>query len=182
MEFFEYKLHFFNKIFDKFYKVIYNLIILERMFFMQEKNNKKTLVIVTIALLVPAIIAIMIITLTSNNISNNAENNNSSIFSFFNNIKNKKVTKDNYEDISNEISSKLGEDEELYYFSYAITYYTLQNSIINPDDDNAKYSNIYGKTVKELIDEGKKFMEETGMTIENFKYYLENSNNDTINE
>lgn len=38
------------------------------------------------------------------------------------------------------------------------------------------YANIYGKTVQQLIDEGKQLMEENNVTIEQMKEQLKNSN------
>ena len=37
------------------------------------------------------------------------------------------------------------------------------------------YKNIYGKTLNQLIDEGKQFMEENNVTIEQFKQQVKDS-------
>ena len=88
-------------------------------------------------------------------------------------IRYKYITAENYEQIANEITEKLGDSDDSYYFTYAcITYITkdgLTEDYFNNPEDSKLYKSIYNKTVNQLIEEGKKLMEENNMTLEKFK-------------
>ena len=47
-------------------------------------------------------------------------------------------------------------------------------------DKSAMYVNIYGKTVKQLIDEGKKLMKDNKVTLEEYKQGLKQLGNTII--
>lgn len=109
-------------------------------------------------------------------------NTNGGIFS--KSIKEETITEENYQEMMDKIEEEMKDDEELYYLSYSMMYYMIQDGVssafTNPDDENAMYVNIYGKTVQELIDEGKQLMKDNGVTIEEYKQGLENLNNINI--
>lgn len=99
------------------------------------------------------------------------------------NIKDEVITAENYEELSKRIENEMGNDEELYYFSYSMMYYMMKDGMSsaltggNSNDDSAMFVNIYGKTIKQLITEGKQLMKDNGVTIEQFKQNLQNLNN-----
>ena len=88
-------------------------------------------------------------------------------------IKNKEITAENINKILEVIEKRAKKDEELYYVNYAMMYHIMQNGIAdqnaNQKDKNEIYKNIYGKTVKELINEGKELMQKNDITLEQFK-------------
>lgn len=88
------------------------------------------------------------------------------------------VSADNYEEISNEIADEYNDGDEVYYYSYACTYYIMTNAMsseyLESEDDSLLYQDIYGKTVDELISEGKGLMEENDITPESWKESLSN--------
>ena len=88
-------------------------------------------------------------------------------------IKNKEITAENINEILEVIEKRAKKDEELYYVNYAMMYHIMQNGIAdqnaNQKDKNEIYKNIYGKTVKELINEGKELMQKNDITLEQFK-------------
>lgn len=96
-------------------------------------------------------------------------------------IREETLTAENYEEMMDKIEKEMKEDEELYYLGYSITYYMVQDGLASAlkgnSDESAMYVNIYGKTVKQLIDEGKQLMKDNDMTIEKFKQEIENMNN-----
>jgi len=97
---------------------------------------------------------------------------------------NETITAENYEKLTEEIAQELGDTDNLYYFSYATTYYIAKDGMSaafsGNEDESAMYANIYGKTANDLIKEGKELMEENDVTIDEFKENLkklENTNN-----
>ena len=140
-----------------------------------EKRNRSTafyviLIIVIIALLCVALYFIL---------NKDAISTISGIFQP--SIKNETITAENYEEIMDRIEKEFSkDDEELYYLSYSMMYYILNDGISsafsNTTDENAMYANIYGKTVGQLIEEGKQLMEENNITIEQYKENIENLN------
>lgn len=96
-------------------------------------------------------------------------------------VKNKVITAENMNDILETIGEKAKKDEELYYVSYAMMYHIMQNGIADQEetgkDKNKIYANIYGKTVKELMNEGKKLMQDNDVTLEQFKAGLQGGEN-----
>ena len=79
---------------------------------------------------------------------------------------------DNYEKLSTEYSENHRDDDELYYYTYAVLYYTMSSAFTNPDDENAMYKDIYGKTINQLIEEGKTLMANNNITVEQYKKSL----------
>ena len=102
-----------------------------------------------------------------------------------NNIKNEKISSENYEEISKRITEELGDTEDTYCFSYACVYYVMKDGLtqeyMTTQDESLLYKNIYNKTVQNLIDEGKQLMEENNITVEQYKQQLEKIDNNLIN-
>ena len=88
-------------------------------------------------------------------------------------IDNTVVSEDNYETISTEVAEKYGDSDETYYFSYACSYYIISDGFtteyLSTQDESLLYQNIYGKTVGELIENGKDLMEENDITVDEWK-------------
>lgn len=76
------------------------------------------------------------------------------------------LTEENFGEVMEKAKIELNEDEE-YYLSYI----TLKNLFV-PD-------NLYGKTVNQLIKDGKKEMKKDGYTVEKYKKELEKLNSST---
>lgn len=106
------------------------------------------------------------------------EESSKNTFSLFDSIKNEIITAENYEDIMNRIGNELKDEDEAYYFTYACLYYIAKDGMAtafsNPDDTEAMYARVYGKTVEQLIDEGKQLMQENDMTVERYKQSFQN--------
>lgn len=134
-----------------------------------------------------AIIALVIIILVGGGIylaTNNEEGAPVLSISNTKSIKNEIITAENYEELMNKIEKELANDEELYYLSYSSMYYIMQDGLASAlsgsEDDTAMYTRIYGKTVQQLVDEGKQLMKDNGITIEEFKTNLEELSNTSI--
>lgn len=104
---------------------------------------------------------------------------------FSKSIKNETITAENYKEIMDKIEGKLEQDEDYYYLSYACFYYVMQDGFANiltlENNEGVMYQRIYGKTVKQLINEGKQLMKDNNVTIESYKENLKNFNG-SINE
>lgn len=139
---------------------------------MEKKGKKSLYIIIGLIIVILGIVAFFILNLNS---SDNSFDTGNSVF--FKSIKDEVITAENYDEIMDRIGQELTNDEELYYMSYSVMYYIvkdgLSSAFTNPDDDNAMYVNIYGKTVKQLIEEGKQLMQDNNMTIEEYKQQLE---------
>lgn len=139
------------------------------------KNNDGKVLYIIIVLIVIALIGGGVYLALNNN-----ENITTSGSIFTKSLKDEVVTAENYEEIKQKMENELKEDE-LYYASYAMLTYITQDGLTNllniEEDDSAMYVRIYGKTVKQLIDEGKQLMKENDMTIEKYKESLEQMNN-----
>lgn len=113
----------------------------------------------------------------------NSETINVNGLNIFNNIKDETVTAENYEKISDRVEQELG--DEMYYYAYACTYYIMKDGFtseyLSTQDESLLYKNIYNKTVKQLVNEGKELMKEGNITIEQYKEQLKQIN-DNINE
>ena len=83
---------------------------------------------------------------------------------------NKTITAENYETLMDELGDEIGDTDDAYYFSYALLYYVYTDGMTavfaGNDDEDAAMVNIYGKTPKQLIDEGKQLMEDDGVTLD----------------
>jgi len=91
-------------------------------------------------------------------------------------LKKEVVSQENYEKILDEVEKKFGESDETYYFTYACIYHTAKagftDEYLQSKDESMLYKEISGKTVQQLIDEGKQLMEENNVTIEEYKEKL----------
>lgn len=97
-------------------------------------------------------------------------------------IKDETITAENFDDISKRIQEEMKDDEEVYYLTYSMMYHItkdgLSSALTNPNgDESAIYANIYGKTIKQLISEGKQFMKDNNITLEQYKQQIEQSGN-----
>lgn len=97
---------------------------------------------------------------------------------------NKTLTSENAEALLKDYSDKNKDTDDFYYFSYAVLYNAFKNGIVSMSntnstntDDSVYYKNIYGKTIKELIEEGKTLMKQNNVTVEQYKKSLEDLNN-----
>ena len=122
----------------------------------QEGKTKTLVIIIVLLIIVVAIVAYFLLSGSS--------------------IGNTVISADNYEEISDEIANEYGDGDEVYYYSYACSYYIMTNAMsseyLTTEDDSLLYQDIYGKTVDELISEGKDLMEENGVTPESWKESL----------
>lgn len=103
---------------------------------------------------------------------------------FSKSIKNEVITAENYEEVTKKFQEEVGESDELYYAGYAMFYYIMKDGMAsafepNPDE-SAVYANIYGKTMKQLVEEGKQLMKDNNVTIEQFKQGMQEFGNTTI--
>lgn len=92
-------------------------------------------------------------------------------------LKKEVVSQENYEAILDEVGKKFGESDEMYYYTYACIYYVAKDGFsegyLQNKDESLLYKDIAGKTVQQLMDEGKQLMEENNVTIESYKQQLE---------
>ena len=95
----------------------------------------------------------------------NKTNNNSGNSSKLNTV----VTADNYNTIGNIFNEN---QDELYYFTYACLYYSFTERFSTGQDENTAMQKIYGKTVQQLVDEGKQMMKKDNITVEEYKKKL----------
>ena len=97
------------------------------------------------------------------------------------NIKNETITAENYEEIMDRIEKELKNEDDKYYLSYSVMYYIMKDGIssVFSGNENAStslmYTNIYGKTIKQLIDEGKQLMKDNNVTLDEYKSQLQNT-------
>lgn len=121
------------------------------------KNLKKCqgISLITLIIIVAIILCVILIF--------NTMNNNSKL--------NTVVTADNYDTIGNIFNEN---EDELYYFTYACLYYTITERFSTGQDENTAMQKIYGKTVQQLVDEGKQLMEKDNITVEEYKEKLNN--------
>ena len=153
-------------------------------------KKKSTVIYIIIAIVVLAIIGISLYFVlnsdTTNNTQANTENsiNNEIIKSEQNtskSIRNEIVTAENYEELMNKAEQEFSaDDEEIYYLSYSIMYYIMtdgmQAAMAGSEDESEMYVNIYGKTVQQLIDEGKQLMEENDISLDEYKSKINDLN------
>ena len=96
------------------------------------------------------------------------------------NVKNKTMTAENFDEISEKLKDSLSEDEACY-FSYACMQYMLKDglsaALTDSDNEEAMYKSIYGKKVGDMIEEGKQLMKEDNTTVEQFKENLKEAEN-----
>ncbi|MCI8621323.1 MAG: hypothetical protein HFJ50_06335 [Clostridia bacterium] len=99
-------------------------------------------------------------------------------------LKKEIITAENYDEIIAKLDKELEGQDDLYYISYSVMYHIMQDGMASALEDeenqNAIYASIYGKSVQELIDEGKDMMQKNGVTVEQFKTELNKVSNQTI--
>lgn len=153
-------------------------------------KKKSTVIYIIIAIVVLAIIGISLYFVlnsdTTNNTQANTENSiNNEITKSEQNtsksIRNEIVTAENYEELMNKAEQEFSaDDEEIYYLSYSIMYYIMtdgmQAAMAGSEDESEMYVNIYGKTVQQLIDEGKQLMEENDISLDEYKSKINDLN------
>ena len=153
-------------------------------------KKKSTVIYIIIAIVVLAIIGISLYFVlnsdTTNNTQANTENSiNNEITKSEQNtsksIRNEIVTAENYEELMNKAEQEFSaDDEEIYYLSYSIMYYIMtdgmQAAMAGSEDESEMYVNIYGKTVQQLIDEGKRLMEENDISLDEYKSKINDLN------
>lgn len=130
----------------------------------QQETKNKTMLYVAIAVIVVAVIAVALFF----------------VFSGGSGIKNETITAENYEELLNRAEKEIGtNDDDLYYLAYSIVYHMMEDGLASAGSqetpsESDMYKNIFGKTLNQLIDEGKKYMEDNGVTIQQFKEQIEN--------
>lgn len=93
-------------------------------------------------------------------------------------IRKETITADNYEEMLDKLDKKLAGQDDLYYISYSVMYHLMTDGMNAAEgDENAMYANIYGKTVQELIDDGKSLMEKENVSIDQVKQTLDQLSN-----
>lgn len=113
------------------------------------------------------------------------------------------LSSENYDEMINEFNKNMKKDEEpgykdeYYYFNYAFNSHMFDDAAStvsqNPEENTtipAQFKYIYGKTINNVIDEGKKLMEEKHFSLSDYVNYLnslkkdpnlENLSNATLN-
>lgn len=119
-----------------------------------------------ILIIIVAIILCAILIFKSMNSGNNSTSINSSKLNTI-------VTADNYNTIGNMFNEN---QDELYYFTYACLYYSFTERLTTGIDEATAMQKIYGKTVQQLVDEGKQLMKDNNITVEQYKKQLKESN------
>ena len=136
--------------------------------FKQEKGKVSAVLIIVISVIVVLLICIGAFIFLS---KNNAEPSNAGVS---NDIRNEVITAENFDEMTDKIDREFDQDgDDIYYISYSVMYYMMQDSISaaarNEDTEGDIYTSIYGKTVQTLIDEGKTLMEENEVSLEQYK-------------
>ena len=95
------------------------------------------------------------------------------------------LTSENYDEMVNKFNKEMkkenepGYKDEYYYFNYAFNSHMFDDAAStvsqNPEENTtipAQYKYIYGKTIHNVIDEGKKLMEEKHFSLSDYIDYL----------
>lgn len=90
------------------------------------------------------------------------------------------LTAENYKTLSAEYSNNNKDSDNLYYYTYACLFYMVRDgfssaTLSEEQQQEAVYSRIYGKTISQLISEGKKLMADNNTTVEDYKQTLEST-------
>lgn len=133
-------------------------------------KNCKGISLITLIIIVAIILCGVIIFNKMNSNNSSSSNNSSGNSSKLNTV----VTADNYNTIGNIFNDN---EDELYYFTYACLYYSFTERITTGVDENTAMQKIYGKTVKQLVDEGKQLMQDNNITVEQYRKQLKENNN-----
>lgn len=156
--------------------------------------KKKTIIILIICLIILIGILVFIFKPEFFRFKNNSNSNMESEISnpISSKIENKAISdivlnKENFEEIMTKYGDTYSKNSNEYlYLSYAEIYYVTQDGFknaLNTDmtdeqKDDAMYERIYGKTINQLISEGKQLMKENNITPEQWK---ENMNSMSTN-
>ncbi len=96
------------------------------------------------------------------------------------NTEDKILTAENYKSLSEEYSNNNKDSDNLYYYTYACMYYMVKDGLSSTtlsedQQQEAMYSRIYGKTINQLISEGKKLMADNNTTVNDYKQTLKST-------
>lgn len=96
------------------------------------------------------------------------------------NTEDKILTAENYKSLSEEYSNNNKDSDNLYYYTYACMYYMVKDGLSSAtlseeQQQEAMYSRIYGKTINQVISEGKKLMADNNTTVNDYKQTLKSS-------
>lgn len=96
------------------------------------------------------------------------------------NTEDKILTAENYKSLSEEYSNNNKDSDNLYYYTYACMYYMVKDGLSSAtlseeQQQEAMYSRIYGKTINQLISEGKKLMADNNTTVNDYKQTLKST-------
>ena len=153
-------------------------------------KKKSTVIYIIIAVVVLAIIGASLYFILNRDTTNLSEGtsensvkneNTASEQNTSKSIKNEVITAENKEKLMNQAEQEFTEDdEEIYYLSYAVMYYIMTDgmeaALSGSEDESEMYVNIYGKTVQQLIDEGKQLMEENNVSLDEYKQKIKDLN------
>ena len=96
-------------------------------------------------------------------------------------IKQETITAENFETVVNKLETSMQAEDDLYYFTYAVTYHIMEDAMKaaaeGKTDESEMYVNIYGRTVQELMDDGKRIAEENNLTIDQVKQQIDQLSN-----
>lgn len=139
---------------------------------MKKLKNCQGVSLIILIIIVAIILCVILIfkNMNSSNSDNSGSNSSTSINS---NKLNTIVTADNYNTIGNMFNEN---QDELYYFTYACLYYSFTERLTTGIDEATAMQKIYGKTVQQLVDEGKQLMKDNNITVEQYKKQLKESN------
>ena len=145
--------------------------------------NKKIIIGSIVGIAILTIIGIAFILLNNSTVSDAEIDIGKPLFNP--SIENEKLTKENYEKLINEYGEKHKDSDNAVYLSYALANYMFKDGMsaafdMNKTEEEKKqesYKNIYGKTIRTLVDEGKELMKENNVTVEEYKKSLENFSN-----
>lgn len=107
-----------------------------------------------------------------------------------NNLANRVLSKENYDEITTKYAQDNANKDEVVYFTYAITNHILKDGLENvlnlemteEQKEIETYKNIYGKTINQLVEEGKTLMKANNMTVDKYKENLKNLSNSINND
>lgn len=138
-------------------------------------KKKSTVIYIIIAIVVLAIIGVSLYFVLNRDTKNDTQSTTE------NSIRSEIITAENYEELMNKAEQEFStDDEEIYYLSYSVMYYIMtdgmQAAMAGSEDESEMYVNIYGKTVQQLIDEGKQLMEENDVSLDEYKSKINDLN------
>ncbi len=141
--------------------------------------NKKVIIFITI------IVAILVIVFIVFKLNYKVSDDKNPISAAIENNSVSKVvlTKENFEDTMKKYGETVNQNSDEYlYVAYAEMYYIMKDGMASAFDSNltdeqkqdASYKNIYGKTINQLEEEGKKMMAENNVTPQQWKESMQN--------